>query len=58
MGNLLLILGLLFVSLFVLVKVLDGRAKPLDGEQQSRLSKWIMLLVFILLITALFREVL
>ncbi len=55
MTNLLLVLAVLFVSLFVLVKVLDGRASPLSPEQQARLSKWLMILVFLSIVLALFR---
>ncbi len=55
MTNLLIILAVLFIALFVLVKVLDGRASPLTAEQQSQLSKWLMLLVFISIVLALFR---
>ena len=53
MGNLLLILGVLFISVFVLVKVLEGRAKPLSDEQQSKLSGWITIAVFIMLFTSM-----
>jgi hypothetical protein len=55
MGNLLIILLLLFVSLFVLIKVLEGRAQPLSNEQQGRLSRWIMILVFISIVLAFVR---
>ena len=55
MTNLLLVLAVLFVSLFVLVKVLDGRARPRSPEQQARLAKWLMILVFISIFLALFR---
>jgi hypothetical protein len=55
MTNLFIILAVLFVVLFVLVKVLDGRASPLTAEQQARLSKWLMILVFISIVLALFR---
>ena len=56
MANLLLILGVLFASLFLVVKLLDGRAKPLTPEQQARLSRWLMVLVAISLALALFRQ--
>jgi hypothetical protein len=56
MTNLLIILAVLFVALLVLVKVLDGRASPLTAEQQARLSKWLMILVFISIVLALFRN--
>ena len=47
MSNLLLILALVFGSLFLLIKLLEGRAQPLSGEQQARLSRWIMVAVFV-----------
>ena len=53
MGKLLFILAALFVALFVLVKLLEGRAKPLSDEQQVRLRKWITIAVFAMLILAL-----
>lgn len=53
MANLLLILAALFAALFVLVKVLEGRAKPLNDEQQVRLRKWITVAVFAMLLLAL-----
>lgn len=53
MSKLLFILVVLFASLFVLVKVLEGRAKPLTDEQQVRLRKWITVAVFVMLLLAL-----
>lgn len=53
MTNLLLVLGLLFAALFLLVKLLEGRAQPLSGEQQARLSKWLVILVFISIVLSL-----
>jgi hypothetical protein len=55
MANLLLILALLFAILFILVKVLDGRAQPLSAEQQARLSKWLMIAVFLSIVLSLFK---
>ncbi len=55
MTNLLIILALLFAILFLLVKVLEGRAKPLSAEQQGRLSRWIVILVFISIVLGLVR---
>lgn len=57
MTNLLVILAILFASLFLVVKLLEGRAKPLNPEQQSRLSRWLMILVFISIVIALLRTV-
>lgn len=53
MVNLFLILAALFAALFVLIKVLEGRAKPLTNEQQVRLRKWITVAVFAMLLLAL-----
>jgi hypothetical protein len=58
MYNLLVILALVFGSLFLLIKVLEGRAQPLSGEQQARLSRWIMVAVFISIVLALVRTML
>ncbi len=58
MVNLLVILALVFGSLFLLIKVLEGRAQPLSGEQQARLSRWIMVAVFISIVLALVRTLL
>lgn len=55
MLNLLLILALVFGSLFLLIKVLEGRAQPLSGEQQARLSRWITIAVFLSIVLALVR---
>ena len=56
MTNLLIVLGVLFAALFLLVKLLDGRAKPMTPEQQSRLSRWLMGLVAISLLLALLKQ--
>ena len=55
MGNLLLVIGLVFAILFILTKLLEGRAKPLSAEQQQRLSRWIMILVAVSLLLSLIR---
>ena len=55
MSNLLMILGVLFIALFVLTKVLEGRAEPLTGEQQQRLSRWIIIALVISLLLSLGR---
>lgn len=55
MLNLLLILALVFASLFLLIKVLEGRAQALSGEQQARLSRWITIAVFLSIVLALVR---
>lgn len=56
MSNLLLILVVLFAALFLLTKLLEGRAKPLAPEQQARLSRWLMIAVFVSILLALGRE--
>ena len=48
--NLLLIIGAVFAGLFILVKVLEGRAQPMEPEQASQLSRWIMIAVAVLLL--------
>ena len=53
MSNLLLILVVLFTSLFLLTKLLEGRAKPLEPEQAASLSKWIMIAVFVSILLAM-----
>ena len=56
MSNLLLILVVLFASLFLVTKLLEGRAKPLQPEQQAKLSRWLMIAVFVSILLALGRE--
>lgn len=48
--NLLLIILAVFAGLFVLVKLTEGRAQPMSAEQSSKLSRWIMIGIFTLLI--------
>lgn len=50
MANLLLILLLLFVALFMVVKITERHGKPLDNQQQSRLSRIIIVLILIMLV--------
>lgn len=50
--NLIIILLVLFASLFLAVTLLDGKVKPLEEEQQSRLSKWAVIGVCVLLLLA------
>lgn len=54
--NLLLILVVLFAALFAVVTFLDGRAKPLSAEQQQKLSRWVVIAVFVSLILALLKQ--
>lgn len=58
MTNLLVVLAILFGSLFLVVKLLEGRARPLSPEQQARLSRWLIILVFVSIVLALLRTVL
>lgn len=50
--NLILILGVLFASLLAVITLLDGKAKPLEDEQASRLSTWLTIAVCVLLVAA------
>ncbi len=54
--NLLIILVVLFAALALIVKLTEGRAKPLDPEQQQRYSKIIMVLVFLTLMGAMIKQ--
>ena len=56
MANLVLILLVLFISLVVLVKLTEKRAKPMSPEQQAKLSRWLMPLVFLMLLAGLLRH--
>ncbi|MFT5693356.1 MAG: threonine/homoserine/homoserine lactone efflux protein [Oceanicoccus sp.] len=49
MGNLLTILLILFVVLAVVVMLTERYAKPIDAEQQSKLSRVIIILIFVML---------
>ncbi len=53
MGNLLTILLILFVVLAVVVTLTEKYASPLDGEQQSKLSRIIIILIFVMLVARL-----
>ncbi|MFA7553396.1 MAG: hypothetical protein WCY88_04025 [Spongiibacteraceae bacterium] len=55
MENLLLILVILFVVLAIVVKLVERFAKPMDLEQQSKLSRIAMILIALLLLGGLFR---
>ena len=50
MGNLLLILLVLFAALAVVVKLTEKHGKPLEPEQQSKL--WMMITVLIVILLA------
>ena len=50
MGNLLTILLILFVVLAVVIKVTEKHARPIAPEQQSKLWRILVILVFVSLI--------
>lgn len=54
--NLVLILVGLFAALAIVVKITEKKGKPLDAEQQQRYSKIIMVLVFLTLLGAMFKQ--
>ena len=54
--NLILILVGLFAALAIVVKITEKKGKPLDPEQQQRYSKIIMVLVFLTLLGAMFKQ--
>ena len=56
MGNLLLILGILFVSLFAFIHFTERVAKPMDPEKVAKLSRWIIPLVALSILIQLFRS--
>jgi len=53
--NLIIILVVLFVALFVLVKLSERYGKPMTAEQQQQYSKWIMILVAVMLVASAIR---
>ena len=53
---LILILVGLFAALAIVVKITEKKGKPLDAEQQQRYSKIIMVLVFLTLLGAMFKQ--
>ena len=54
--NLISILVVLFITLFVVVKVTERHGKALTAEQQGKLAKVAMALIFIMLIAGLIRS--
>ncbi|GAB2189739.1 hypothetical protein MAH1_13470 [Sessilibacter sp. MAH1] len=48
--NLLLILGILFIALFILIPVLERYGKSYSPEEVSKISRWAMPLVALLII--------
>ena len=56
--TLLVILGLVFAVVVLMVVIGEKFAKPLPEKDQSKYSKWIQVLVFILLIVAVVKAAL
>ncbi|PJE79567.1 hypothetical protein CI610_01472 [invertebrate metagenome] len=56
--NLVTILLVLFLVLFVVVKIAERTSKPMSHERQAKLSRIILILVGVLLITRLIKELL
>ncbi len=56
MGNLLLVLGVLFVVLIIVVKLTEKFGKPIDEQQQSKMSRIAMILMMLLLVFGLIRH--
>ena len=54
--NLISILVVLFITLFVVIKVTERHSKPLTVEQQGKLAKIAMVLIVIMLIAGLIRS--
>ena len=56
MENLLKLLFILFVAIAVMVVVLERFGKPIDDEQQAKLSRWIIPLLAVLIIAQIIRH--
>ncbi|WP_257296559.1 hypothetical protein [Endozoicomonas sp. YOMI1] len=54
--NLISILVLLFITLFVVVKLTERHGKPLTNEQQGKLAKIAMVLIVVMLVAALIKS--
>lgn len=55
--NLLMILLVLFISLYVVIKMTERFGKPMDPEKQAKLSNIALILIAVLLIARLLKEV-
>lgn len=53
--TLLIILGLVFAGVALMVFFGEKYGKPMDEEQQANYSKWIRILVFVLIIAAIIK---
>ncbi len=56
MENLLKLLFILFIAVAVMVVVLERFGKPMDNEQQVKLSRWVIPLLAILIIAQIIRH--
>ena len=56
--NLLTILLVLFISLYILVKLTERYGKPMEPEKQAKWSKIALILIAVLLVVRLLKEVL
>lgn len=56
MGNLLIIVGVLFIALFIVVKLTERYAKPVDQQQQAKMSRLAMVLMLLVMVMALIRH--
>lgn len=56
MGNLLIIVGVLFIALFIVVKLTEKYARPVDQQQQAKMSRLAMVLMLLVLVMALIRH--
>jgi hypothetical protein len=50
MGTLLIILGVLFVSLVIIIPLVERFAKRYSAEELSKLTRWILPLLLLLMI--------
>jgi len=55
MENLFKLLFILFAAVALMVFVLERFGKPMEAEQQSKLSRWVLPLIAILLVAQLLR---
>ena len=56
MENLFKLLLIWFAAVAAMVFVLERVGKPMEAEQQAKLSRWVLPLIAILLIAQLFRH--
>ena len=54
--ELIIILGVLFLAVALMVTLVERYGKPMDEQQQSKYSKIIPILVFIMLAAALIKQ--